>query len=61
MAFIKMLLTPSRYGDAAELLSVEADRGYGVIALALGMDVSEPDGTATRADAAAMLYAFMAR
>ncbi len=61
MDFIRMLLRPSRYGDAAELLSVEADRGYSVIALALGMDVSDPDGTATRADAAAMLYRFMSR
>ncbi len=61
MAFIRMLLRPSRYGDAAELLSVEADRGYSVIALALGMDVSEPEETATRADAAAMLCAFMSR
>lgn len=59
--FIKMLLRASRYGDAAELLSVEGDRGYSVIALALGMDMSEPGETATRADAAGMLYTFMAR
>ena len=61
MAFAKMLLRPSRYGDAAELLSLKPDQGYNVIALALGMDVSDPDETATRADAAGMLYAFMSR
>ena len=61
MAFAKMLLRPSRYGDAAELLNLKPDQGYNVIALALGMDVSDPDETATRADAAGMLYAFMSR
>ena len=61
MDFAKMLLRTSRYGDAAELLSVKPDQGYKVIAMALGMDLSDPDGTATRADAAGMLYAFMSR
>ncbi len=61
MEFIKMLLRPSRYGDAAELLSYDGEQGYAVIALALGMDTDGLDQTATRADAAAFLYQFMDR
>lgn len=56
--FIQMLLTASRYGDAAALEGV----GYERIARALGMtDGPLPAGPCTRADAAALLYRFMSR
>ncbi len=61
MEFIRMLLCASRYGDAARLLNDKADEGYEAIARALGMDTAEPDGPATRAVAAEMLYRFMDR
>lgn len=61
MEFIRMVLCVSRYGDAAKLLNDKADEGYEAIAQALGMDTAEPDGPATRAAAAEMLYRFMDR
>ncbi len=61
MGFIRMVLGPSRYGDAAALLSAGADEGYQAIAQALGMDTSEPEGTVTHAAAADILYRFMDR
>ena len=73
MEFIKMILTPSRYGDAAQLGGIwasrfedanEGDAGYAAIATALNMaDGSgmDPREELTRADAAAILYQFMAR
>ncbi len=73
MAFLRMLLAPSRYGDAAELTGIwdagfadvdGADAAYAAIARALGLaegDVLAPDETLTRADAAEILYRFMDR
>ncbi len=61
MGFIRMVLGPSRYGDAAELLSAGAGEGYEIIAQALGMDTSSPDEPATHAAAADILYRFMDR
>ena len=76
MAFLKMLLTPSRYGAACELSGVwqttyedwtvvpAADRGYAAVAQALGMvggDELRPSALCTRGAAAQMLAAFMQR
>lgn len=56
--FIEMLLTASRYGDAARLEGI----GYETVAHALGMiDGALPDAPCTRADAAGLLYRFMKR
>ena len=57
-AFVRMILSASRYGDAASLPGV----GYETIAAALGMIGGEmPAGVCTRADAAVLLYRFMMR
>ena len=76
MAFLKMLLTPSRYGAVCELSGVwqttyedwtvvpAADRGYAAVAQALGMvggDELRPSALCTRGAAAQMLAAFMQR
>ena len=61
MGFIRMMLGASRFGDGARLLELGDGEGYNVMALALGMDTSDPDGTVTRADAAELLYRFMSR
>ena len=73
MAFLRMLLTPSRYGYAAALTGVwdagfadvdEAGEAIAAIARALGLaegDTLEPDETLTRAAAADILYRFMSR
>ncbi len=72
MEFIKMILTPSRYGDAAQLGGIwaasfedanEGDAGYAAIAAALGMadGSANPREELTRAAAAAILYQFMDR
>lgn len=59
--FIHMIISASRYGDAAELLDNHDQEGTQMIAAALGMDVLEPDQILTRADAAEILTAFMSR
>ncbi len=71
--YLRMLLTPSRYGYAAALTGVwdagfsdvdEADQAIAAIARALGLADGkklEPDETLTRADAAALLARFMER
>ena len=56
--FIVMILSASRYGDAAALEGI----GYETVARALGMiDGPMPQTPCTRADAASLLYAFMKR
>ena len=73
MAFLKMLLSASPYGEAAKLGDIwrEAfadvapeDAGYAAIASALGMVSGgelKPDSVCLRGAAAEMLYAFMTR
>lgn len=56
--FIVMILSASRYGDAASLDGI----GFELVARALGMlDGPMPKTPCTRAGAAALLYAFMKR
>lgn len=56
--FICMVIRASRYGDAAALEGI----GFGAVAKALGMIGGElPKDACTRADAARLLYNFMAR
>ena len=73
MEFLRMLLSPSRYGDAARLTGVwstsfkdvsEADLGYAALAEALGMAEGRklnPEDACTRFMAAEFLFAFMSR
>ena len=73
MAFVKMILRPSRYGDTAELQDIwvsdfsdvtEMEMGYAAIAKGLGLVTGtafEPAVVCTRAMAADFLYAFMSR
>lgn len=57
-AFIRMIVSASRYGDAARLEGV----GFETVAQALGLiDGPMPTEACTRADAASLLYAFMTR
>ncbi len=73
IAFLRMLVGPSRYGYAVQLAGVwdagfddvdEADEAVAAVARALGLadgEELEPDETLTRSDAAALLCRFMER
>lgn len=73
MDFLRMLLDPSRYGDAARLRGIwdagfedvaQSDMAYAALARGLGLAKGkslEPDAALTRGDGAELLYRFMSR